>query len=872
MQQVYLKRMTKQDITKSVTICIESVKSFWGIDPDMTNEYVPISICHEDNTLYLPDGITIHKGYQGIKDWRICGNEWKKLYAHENPEEGDIMAIRKLGSNSFSVKIIKKDSDIYNGFSSLFVGNDNYSIITTDMSDDLQLNKESLQQIIITDKNLRAFVLKTIKHFSDKDGLESLVPYAVTNPNDEDNKRIKIYKEGEFNLVGMFINTTSEDVKLRNKDHQRWFEDSFKLGGREVFLSTQWNGNGYYPLLLTDFVELIRTCYGNNYSYKKGPNGEHQLYIKGENLGNFSEKQPLQQIFYGAPGTGKSFTIDKETKNKSVIRTTFHPDSDYSTFVGTYKPTMESAETRVVPVVFNNGISLDQNKGTYTESKITYKFVKQAFLKAYINAWRSFADSNVGSSQKSTVRLTAQNNKDTWILYDVNSIEVSYLKESLFEINEFEDVVKKRWDFVKNSDDPDNYKPGTFEMYEYLPCSWYKSNCEDDDIWSHSADDCWNAFKKELEEKGKIEVIPGSWQTYSFEMVDNNTVKITSPGIKPKKIKIQEYFDGKKNTGDSIQKNIAKKMKEYNLPFNEAWDKLGEEVNNNRDQSSGIVDLDSIPPQFLVIEEINRGNCAQIFGDLFQLLDRKNGFSEYPIEADEDIRKCLISESTEEDPSFGEKGLHFTANQTDLINGVFNEDSNSPSRDVAKEIACGKVLVLPPNLYIWATMNTSDQSLFPIDSAFKRRWDWEYIPIGYKNDNWKIKIGTKEYNWVDFQRKINDKIYSVDNSEDKQLGDYFVNADQTGNGISSDTLLNKILFYLWNDVCKDDPDIIFKWVDDQDNNKEKSIKFSEFFCEEKERKLQGFMAFLKIKADGDDEKKVEQNDDTTAANDDVVNS
>jgi hypothetical protein len=146
------------------------------------------------------------------------------------------------------------------------------------------------------------------------------------------------------------------------------------------------------------------------------------------------------------------------------------------------------------------------------------------------------------------------------------------------------------------------------------------------------------------------------------------------------------------------------------------------------------------------------------------------------------------------------------------------------------------------------------------------------MPIGYKNDNWVIKIGEKKYKWVDFQHKINDKIYSVDNSEDKQLGDYFVNADRTGKEISSDTLLNKILFYLWNDVCKDDPDIIFKWVDDQDNNKEKSIKFSEFFREEKKRKLQGFMAFLKVKADEDDGKKVEQNDDTTAGNDDIVNS
>ena len=90
MQQVYLKRMTKQDITRSVTVCTESVKSFWGVDPNMTNDYMAINVCHEDNPLYFPPGITIHKGYQGEKDWRICGNDWKKLYADEEPEEGDI--------------------------------------------------------------------------------------------------------------------------------------------------------------------------------------------------------------------------------------------------------------------------------------------------------------------------------------------------------------------------------------------------------------------------------------------------------------------------------------------------------------------------------------------------------------------------------------------------------------------------------------------------------------------------------------------------------------------------------------------------------------------------------------------------------------
>lgn len=392
-----------------------------------------------------------------------------------------------------------------------------------------------------------------------------------------------------------------------------------------------------------------------------------------------NNRLPLQQIFYGAPGTGKSNTIKRKVDEKKLpcIRTTFHPDSDYSTFVGAYKPTMETAESRVVPVVVNNGISLDQNQGTYTESKITYKFVKQAFMKAYLGAWKKYA-----------------------------------------------------------------------------------------------------------EREG-----------------------------------------------------------------------------------------DEAVPQYLVIEEINRGNCAQIFGDLFQLLDRGgNGFSEYPIEADTDLQK-EIERAFKEEKDGNDENPYKLANDIE-IEGVVEGYTSNYGATLSEDVQAGRVMLLPPNLYIWATMNTSDQSLFPIDSAFKRRWDWEYMPIGYKNDTWTIKIGTKEYKWVDFQRKINEKIYDVDNSEDKQLGDYFVNADRTGNKISADTLLNKILFYLWNDVCKDDPDIIFKWVDDKDDNKEKSIKFSEFFCEkaEKERKLQGFMAFLKIDAIDEGEKKVEQKNDTTDGNDDVVNS
>ena len=104
-------------------------------------------------------------------------------------------------------------------------------------------------------------------------------------------------------------------------------------------------------------------------------------------------------------------------------------------------------------------------------------------------------------------------------------------------------------------------------------------------------------------------------------------------------------------------------------------------------------------PYYLIVEEINRGNCAQIFGDLFQLLDRKNGKSEYKIKADKDLAKYLCE-----------------AKDKDGQDVLMDKDG----------IKDGK-LCLPANLHILATMNTSDQSLFPMDSAFKRRWDWEYI-------------------------------------------------------------------------------------------------------------------------------------------------
>lgn len=187
----------------------------------------------------------------------------------------------------------------------------------------------------------------------------------------------------------------------------------------------------------------------------------------------------------------------------------------------------------------------------------------------------------------------------------------------------------------------------------------------------------------------------------------------------------------------------------------------------------------------LKIEEINRGNTATIFGDIFQLLDRnEDGESKYSIEASDEIYDFLKV----------------------------------------------KKIKIPKNLYILATMNTSDQSLYPMDSAFKRRWTWKHIPIDL-NDAKKLTItidDITDINWSDFIEKINKKILNITDSEDKQLGNRFVNPLK--NEINIDTFVGKVLFYLWSDIFKHedhfDENNIFKSLKEDINSSSEKISFS----------------------------------------------
>ena len=520
--------------------------------------------------------------------------------------------------------------------------------------------------------------------------------------------------------------------------------------------------------------------------------------------------QPLQQIFYGAPGTGKSHTINRETKGRKTFRTTFHPDSDYSTFVGAYKPVMEEVETRVVPVVLSNGASFNQNQGTLKEKKISYRFVKQAFMKAYIAAWREFAQLGLAApstmmtppSQPNQVRLSSDRNQgEVWIVKKVEDDKVEYSKDYVIsDKDKFADEVKGFWQKLSTSD---NVTLKTNEHLRAAVCDWYDRNHES----SGTADDCWNAAWEELQGgKSIMGSTPG--QTYSYSLDDNGNIVVSS-SRNASKGTIAKYFNSN-DPATSAEKSVAKKLREYGVEdFDTAWERLKAEVNKGELTlaPTQTEPVSTIAPVFLIIEEINRGNCAQIFGDLFQLLDRKEGFSQYPIHADEDVRKCLVSEHSDEDPSFGIGGLEFSPEQKDNINSLLDCED-----DVAEKIARGEVLVLPPNLYIWATMNTSDQSLFPIDSAFKRRWEWRYIPITKGKDKesgkmiqWSIEAEGVSYDWWSFLEVMNKRVGDITSSEDKKLGFFFCKADKQGI-ISADKFVSKVMFYLWNDVFKDYPD------------------------------------------------------------------
>lgn len=358
-------------------------------------------------------------------------------------------------------------------------------------------------------------------------------------------KGVTSYKEACEHLFG--------DIQLNNMDKVKLMLNSFTdiyidQSGNMAF--QKWSPAIVPPLVPDVEHPLDEVCFFNYF----GDSTTKELSLISEST--------LQKIFYGAPGTGKSHTVDNDyVKDNKCFRITFHPDTDYASFVGCYKPKMGGA----------------------TGEDITYSFVPQVFLNAYLYAWNH----------------------------------------------------------------------------------------------------------------------PGE-------------------------------------------------------------------------------------PTYLVIEELNRGNCAQIFGDIFQLLDRQKtghpGYSKYTINADSDIATYLSGELKDKE------------SYEDVIREIYG----------IKEFDFS-ILALPSNLNILATMNTSDQSLFPIDSAFKRRWEMEYVGVNYTDaEQFTVVIDeTHKYSWSEILKGLNGYIKQEKHSTNKILGNRFVQSDEN-NVISAVAFRDKVLFFLFNDVFKEE--------------------------------------------------------------------
>lgn len=184
----------------------------------------------------------------------------------------------------------------------------------------------------------------------------------------------------------------------------------------------------------------------------------------------------------------------------------------------------------------------------------------------------------------------------------------------------------------------------------------------------------------------------------------------------------------------------------------------------------------------LIIEEINRARVSAVFGDMFQLLDRNEyGESEYEIQTSEDMRNFL----------------------TEQLGG--NKDDYQTIR-------------LPNNFYIWATMNSADQGVFPMDTAFKRRWNFEYIGIDENESGvsaYEIPISRivnekkiiKKVNWNKLRQAINKKLISLNVNEDKLLGPYFIGKKNLEDAMQKQKdfiklFKSKVLMYLFEDAAK----------------------------------------------------------------------
>ena len=203
-------------------------------------------------------------------------------------------------------------------------------------------------------------------------------------------------------------------------------------------------------------------------------------------------------------------------------------------------------------------------------------------------------------------------------------------------------------------------------------------------------------------------------------------------------------------------------------------------------------------PHILIIEEINRADPAAVFGDVFQLLDRNDeGSSEYSVRASQELKDYLQ----------GKLSANAQKTLRALIVDLDQSETDAPDYDCSE-------IAIPNNMYIWASMNSADQGVFPMDTAFKRRWTFQYLPID--SDNGMLQSADGAFlseHWDEIRTNINKLLKSQgrDIPEDKLLGPYFLSSRELHNDDEDaeqnaqnfvHVFASKVIMYLFEDAAR----------------------------------------------------------------------
>lgn len=440
--------------------------------------------------------------------------------------------------------------------------------------------------------------------------------------------------------------------------------------------------------------------------------------LKGEGIMVMKLDKPFNRIIFGAPGTGKSYLLEQES---SVFTSQQQVTKDINEIIET-----EIALAR----------DLKNNKSVYNAIGFKYPSELDLSYKDIVNTYgNNTYEIYVGAKAAKFIPAL----KDRKQKYEEN------------ENNDYIENVKKEIASVSNAFEQNMNAIG-FVYGDYLSSFTNKEIIE--------------TFSLDPKESKAYWLYKGSQASVVFDKEKKSPVKFFERVTFHPNYSYSQFV----GTYKPVKSNLNQEEITYEYipgPFMRVY------ANAKRNPEKNFL---------LLIEEINRANVAAVFGDVFQLLDRKSdGSSRYPINASEDQKNYLESCGINED-----------------------------------EIA------IPSNMYIWATMNSADQGVLPMDAAFKRRWDFEYLDIDNEdavNAVKDIKIpvkrdGSAKVMWNEFRTKLNEKLSDIGVNEDKLLGPFFL-SEQTLKSAENnpDSFIelfeSKVIMYLFEDVVKMNPGKLF---------------------------------------------------------------